>query len=459
MKNQPCRQIVLDPIMKAPTTFFACSKCDAQFTKWTGRCLECGAWGTLGESVAPIAVAAADPAYPAAKTVTLESINAAAYARAKTGIGELDTVLGGGIVPGSLILLGGEPGIGKSTLALQLASLLPKTVYISGEESVEQIKLRADRLGSASKTLQLANETNVGVIIATITALKPELVIIDSVQTITLDDVAGEAGSPGQIRAVTAELMTIAKKQQVPIILIGQVTKDGYVAGPKMLEHLVDTVLYLEGDKFHQFRILRAVKNRFGSTDEIGIFSMQEKGLEEVKNPSSAFLSNKQDKIPGTAVTCLMEGTRPILIELQALVSKTNFGYPQRRASGFDVNRLQMLLAILSKRSGLALESYDVFINVIGGIQAEEPAADLAVLLALASATKNKPLPANVVAFGEVGLSGEVRPVNQTKKRLEEIKKMGFEVAVIPENSEVNVKGLKIAYLKNVQDIVQKILA
>lgn len=441
-------------------TLFTCTKCDAQSTKWSGRCLECGGWGTLTETAAQSASKNPEAAsYTSTKTSTLAAISASTYKRVSTTIGELDTVLGGGIVPGSLILLGGEPGIGKSTLALQLAALLPRTLYISGEESIEQIKLRSDRLGVVSETLQLANETNVGVIQATIMEQRPQLVIIDSVQTIALDEVSGEAGGATQVRAVTAELMTLAKKQQIPIILIGQVTKDGYVAGPKTLEHLVDTVLYLEGDKFHQFRILRAVKNRFGSTDEVGIFSMQEKGLVEVKNPSSAFLSNKQDKIPGTAITCLMEGTRPMLIEIQALVSKTSFGYPQRRASGFDVNRLQMLLAILSKRTGLPLESYDVFVNVIGGITAEEPAADLAVLLALASAAKNKALPNNVVSFGEVGLSGEVRPVNQTKRRLEEVKKMGFEMAVIPENADVTIKGLKVAHLKNVQDIVQKILA
>lgn len=282
--------------------------------------------------------------------------------------------------------------------------------------------------------------------------------IIDSIQTITFDEVDGTAGSVTQVRAVTATLMAYAKRTGTPIILIGQVTKDGAVAGPKTLEHLVDTVLYLEGDRFHNFRILRAVKNRFGSTDEVGIFSMEESGLVEVTNPSVAFLSRRHDKIPGTAITCLMEGSRPLLIEIQALVTKTTFGFPQRRASGFDLNRLQVLLAVLSKRSGLPLESYDVFVNVIGGIQAEEPAADLAVLLAIASATQNKAIPHTIVAFGEVGLSGEVRPVGSAKKRLEEIKKMGFETAVIPEGTEAKVVGLKVAPLKNVQEIIQKIL-
>lgn len=442
-------------------TLFVCTGCDAQYTKWSGRCLECGKWGTLGEEVRerPVTGAAdAGASYKPVATVGLASVATTATARLTTTIGELDTVLGGGIVPGSLVLLGGEPGIGKSTLSMQLAAAVPHTLYISGEESVEQIKLRATRLGVSAPTLELANETNIGVVLATILAKKPALVIIDSVQTMAVDAASGEAGSVTQVRAVAAELMTLAKKENIPVVLIGQVTKDGMVAGPKMLEHLVDTVLYLEGDKFHQFRILRAVKNRFGSTDEVGIFSMEERGLVEVANPSVAFLSRRGDKVPGTAITCLMEGTRPLLIEIQALVSKTNFGYPQRRASGFDLNRLQMLIAILSKRSGLPLEAYDVFVNVVGGIEASEPAADLAVLLAIASATKNKALPQTMVAFGEVGLSGEVRPVSQSKKRLEEIKKMGFDVAVIPEGTEHKVTGLKIAPLKNAQEIVQKIL-
>jgi DNA repair protein RadA/Sms len=445
--------------MSKSTTLFSCTACDAQYSKWSGRCLECGKWGTLTEINAPtVAKAEQKAVYPAGKPIALQDVTSSSAGRLSTGVRELDTVLGGGIVPGSLILLGGEPGIGKSTLSLQLATTLPKTLYVSGEESVEQIKLRAERLKVTAPELKLLAETNVGVIEATIDELKPALVIIDSIQTITFDEVDGTAGSVTQVRAVTATLMAYAKRTGTPIILIGQVTKDGAVAGPKTLEHLVDTVLYLEGDRFHNFRILRAVKNRFGSTDEVGIFSMEESGLVEVTNPSVAFLSRRHDKIPGTAITCLMEGSRPLLIEIQALVTKTTFGFPQRRASGFDLNRLQVLLAVLSKRSGLPLESYDVFVNVIGGIQAEEPAADLAVLLAIASATQNKAIPHTIVAFGEVGLSGEVRPVGSAKKRLEEIKKMGFETAVIPEGTEAKVVGLKVAPLKNVQEIIQKIL-
>lgn len=443
------------------STVFRCAHCDAQYAKWSGRCLECGKWGTLTETVKPKSVDTKNETavHAPIKTVSLKDVPSAGIKRLTTTIGELDTVLGGGVVPGSLILLGGEPGIGKSTLALQLAALIPNTLYISGEESAEQIKLRADRLKLSSPTLQLANETNVGAILATIAQIKPALVIIDSVQTIATDEAAGEAGSPGQIRASAALLMTVAKKTGTSIVLIGQVTKDGAVAGPKLLEHIVDTVLYLEGDKFHQFRILRAVKNRFGSTDEIGIFSMDSGGLVEVKNPSMAFLSGQPEKVSGSVVTCLMEGTRPLLIEIQALVSKTNFGYPQRRSSGFDLNRLQMLIAVLTKRSGLPLDSYDVFVNVIGGIEASEPAADLAVMLAIASAAKNKPLPHSVVAFGEVGLSGEVRGVSHTKRRLEEIKKLGFTFAVIPESRDhFSLSGLKIAPLKNAREIVDKIL-
>jgi len=473
-----------------PGTIFTCSKCGAQFQKWVGRCLECGQWGTVEKSQnvnTKNQKSAEDDKYSPVKTVSLNEIEGKNLERIKTGVEELDRVLGGGLVPGSLILLGGEPGIGKSTLALQLATLLPYTIYISGEESVEQIKLRAERLKIKSETLRVGNATSVESIIATIKNSHCEepawggdeaiprvkedcrapkgarndntVAVIDSIQTIHSDEVEGEAGNINQVRACTVKLMELAKNSGTTIILIGQVTKEGAVAGPKTLEHLVDTVLYLEGDRFHQFRILRAAKNRFGSTDEVGIFSMEENGLVEVKNPSLALLAGRPQGVPGSAVTCLMEGTRPILVEVQALVTKTSFGYPQRKASGFDLNRLQMLIAVLSKRTGLPLDSYDVFLNVVGGLRAEEPAADLAVVLAVASAMKNKELPNNLAAFGEVGLGGEVRVVGQTKKRLEEIKKIGFEIAVIPDSSTDNkVTGIKIASLKNVQEIVEKII-
>ena len=426
--------------------------------------MECGQWGTIAKTQISIPRSRdkkqnETAEYEPTKTVNLSEIKDKNVARKKTGLGELDRVLGGGLVPGSLILLGGEPGIGKSTLALQLADLLPNSLYLSGEESVEQIKLRADRLKIKNSSLRFGNENSVEKIITTIKKSAPTLAIIDSVQTIVSEEVEGEAGNLNQVRASAVKLLEAAKATATAIILVGQVNKEGTLAGPKTLEHLVDTVLYLEGDRFHQFRILRAAKNRFGSTDEVGIFSMEENGLAEVKNPSAAFLTGREANVPGSAVTCLMEGTRPILLEVQALVTKTNFGYPQRRASGFDLNRLQVLIAVLAKRAGLPLDSYDIFLNVVGGLSADEPAADLAVTMAIASALKNKQLPKNLVSFGEVGLGGEVRSVNQTKKRLEEIKNLGFEFAVMPETKEaLKITGLKIAHLKNVQEIVEKII-
>lgn len=449
--------------MPGTSTIFVCSNCGAQFQKWIGRCLECGKWGMVQQTISPRgdAHAAADNLTAPAETKTLNEIEGKTLTRLQTGIGEFDRVTGGGIVPGSIVLLGGEPGIGKSTLALQLATLLSDVLYFSGEESVEQIKLRANRLpkNTVSGGLKLANETNVEKIIATINQAKPKLAIIDSVQTAYSDDAASEPGGPTQIRAVTAKLMALSKQLGVAVILIGQVTKDGEVAGPKTLEHLVDTVLYLEGDRFHEFRVLRAVKNRFGSTDEVGIFAMEEDGLKEVKNPSQAFLNGRPTDVPGSAVACLMEGTRPLLVEIQALVAKTAFGYPQRKASGFDLNRLQVLIAVLSRRTGLPLDTYDVFLNVIGGLRADEPAADLAVVLAIASAIKNKVLPANLVSFGEVGLGGEARGVSHAKKRLEEIKNLGFEFAVMSHTTEPpKIAGLKIAAIKNVQEVVEKIV-
>ena len=470
---------------------FVCSNCDAQFTKWTGKCLECGKWGTVEKSKFLISNDKSSPndqtEYEPIKMTGLEEVDSKKFARLKTNIEELDRVLGGGLVPGSLILLGGEPGVGKSTLALQLAALIPHSLYISGEESCQQIKLRAKRLKITGNTLKLGNATAVESIIKTIQqqndlpltpALKSggthdpslfkeragrgqstNLVVIDSVQTIYSNEVEGEAGNINQVRACAVKLLELAKATGKTIILIGQVTKEGTVAGPKTLEHLVDAVLYLEGDKYHVFRILRAAKNRFGSTDEIGVFSMESHGLQEVKNPSEAFLSGRGEPVPGSTVTCLMEGSRPILVEIQALVTKTNFGYPQRRASGFDLNRLQLLVGVLAKRADLPLEAYDIFLNVVGGLEASEPAADLAVVLALASALKNKAISKNIAYFGEVGLGGEIRPVSQTEKRLNEIKKMGFEFAVIPHSKNTTqIANIKIASVKNVKELVEQIL-
>lgn len=462
---------------------YHCSKCDAQFSKWTGRCLECGSWGTVKEitnsELRITNLKVKKSSAPAGKTMKFDNIIGCEVTRLKTGIEEFDRVLGGGFAPGSLILLGGEPGIGKSTLVLQIANALeakdtpkqtPKNakvvsiLYISGEESAEQIKMRFDRLGLTPRNLEFLGETNVETVCATIDELRPALAIVDSIQTMTSDEAGAgtrpaPTGSPTQLKIVTAKLMETAKGSRTPIILIGHVTKEGGLSGPKTLEHLVDVVLYLEGDRFHQFRVLRATKNRFGSTDEAGIFEMTSQGLKEVSNPSAAFLSGRGEIVPGSVITCLIAGSRPILLEIQALVSRTQFGYPQRRASGFDLNRLQVLIAVLAKRTGLPLETYDVFLNVVGGLKADEPAADLAAVLAIASALKNKTLPLNLLAFGEVGLGGEVRAVSQMEKRVAEAKKMGFEFAVLPPAKEpLKIPGIKIAYLKNVKEVVEKIV-
>lgn len=392
--------------------------------------------------------------------MSFDKIIGAEVKRLKTGLDEFDRVMGGGMVPGGLMLLGGEPGIGKSTLLLQICSRIPATLYVSGEESAEQVKVRFDRFGLRPQKMEFMAETNIETVCATIESLRPALAVVDSIQTMgSVEEQKGRVGSSSQLKIVTAKLMETAKSSGVPIVLIGHVTKEGILSGPKTLEHLVDMVLYLEGDKFHQFRILRAIKNRFGSTDEIGVFEMGNGGLAEVKNPSAAFLSGRGEPVTGSVVTCLVQGARPLLLEVQALVSRTQFGYPQRRASGFDLNRLQVLLGVLSKRSGLPLESHDVFLNVVGGLRADEPAADLAVVLAIASAIKNKTLPQNLAAFGEVGLGGEVRPVAQLEKRLQEIKKMGFSFAVIPPSAEpIKIVGLKIAHLKNVREVVEQII-
>lgn len=420
--------------------------------------MECGQWGTIEKSQVRTTSDQGEDNPAPASISKLDEIKSENVARIKTNINELDRVLGGGLVPGSLILLGGEPGIGKSTLALQLATIFSGALYISGEESAEQIKMRSERLKISAPNLKVANQSNIEAIVAAIKKERPALTIIDSVQTVYSDEVPGEAGNLSQVRACTVKLMEVAKKNHLTIALIGQVTKEGVVAGPKALEHLVDTVLYLEGDRFHQFRILRAAKNRFGSTDEVGVFSMEENGLAEVKNPSAAFLGERAENAPGNIVACLMEGTRPILVEVQALVNKTSFGYPVRKASGFDINRLHVLIAVLQKRAELRLEQYDVHLNIVGGLVAGEPAADLAVALAVASAYKDKALGSDMAAFGEIGLSGEVRPVSQTEKRLKECEQLGLKRALTnlgTKKSALHLKTLKILDIKNIQEIIK----
>lgn len=444
--------------MAKTDTLFTCSHCDAQYTKWTGRCLECGKWGTVAESSKrKTAKKEAAAAAPLATIKKLSDIAASDAKRTATGIGEFDRVLGGGIVPGSFILLGGEPGIGKSTVSLQLATSIPGTLYFSGEESVAQIKLRADRMEVAEKgSLKLSNETYVESIAATIRKEKPILAVVDSVQTILSTDAAGEPGSVGQLRACATRLLEAAKTSGTTILLIGHVTKEGTVAGPRTLEHLVDTVLYLEGDRYHNLRMLRAVKNRFGSTDEIGMFEMDEHGLKEVPNPSELLLAERGEGMSGSVVTCLMEGTRPLLVEVQALVNQTSFGYPVRKASGFDINRLHVLIAVLQKRAKMDLSQYDVHVNIVGGLKAHEPAADLAVCFAIASAFRDKVLGNDIAVFGEVGLGGEIRSVRFLPKRLKECANMQMKRVLTRTGAAKAPSGLSVADVKNIGDLVKK---
>lgn len=419
--------------------------------------MECGKWETIEKSAVFNSPTKDDPIeVPPAKTVGLAEIQGKNLQRIPTGITELDRVLGGGVVPGSLLLLGGEPGIGKSTLALQLAAIIPQSLYISAEESVEQIKLRADRLKIKSADLRLVNEAIVETISSTIKTANPTLAIVDSIQTIYSSGMAGEPGNLNQVRTSTIELLEVAKAGGTAIIIIGHVTKEGTVAGPKTLEHLVDTVLYLEGERHHNYRLLRAVKNRFGSTDEVGIFEMEEGGLTEVKNPSAAFIQDRGENMPGSILTCLIEGTRPLLVEVQALVNKTSFGYPARKASGFDLNRLHVLVAVLQKRAGLDLGQYDIHVNIVGGLKADEPAADLAVCLAIASSFKDKALGLDLVVFGEVGLGGEVRSINQADKRIKEAAALGMKRVITADSAKIKEnRTVKIIKVKNIQELIK----
>ena len=396
---------------KKNNTIFICSKCGNEFSRWSGKCSMCGEWNSLKElkveSAAGGRNAGLNNNIEKAVPISLGSIKKLDSNRIKTGIEEFDLVLGDGMVPGSVLLLGGQPGVGKSTLVWQVACTMKgRVVYVAGEESPSQIKLRAERLGKNSSDIIIFENQDISSWLEQLEQIKPDLLIIDSIQTVFDSQAAGSPGSLLQVKHCALKIISMAKRLNIATIIIGHVTKEGQVAGPKTLEHLVDTVLYLEGDRFHAYRLLRTVKNRFGGTDEVGIFEMQSGGLQEVKNPSAIFLEERAEDIAGSATTCVVEGSRPLLVEIQSLVSRTYFGYPQRRSGGFDLNRLQVLIGVLSRRAGLPLDSYDVFLNVVGGVSAEEPAADLAVVLAIASAIKNKTLPKGLVAFGEVGLGG-----------------------------------------------------
>ena len=439
-------------------TIYICSKCGAEFLTWQGRCTTCGEWNSLvaemkgGERQTKVTV-------PPATTEVLDNIQNPDSSRLTTHFAEFDRVLGGGIVPGSLILLGGEPGIGKSTLILQVASRMSeqkKVLYVSGEESGSQVKLRADRLGFSSHSLIFLGERNIDVVCATLENLKPSLAVIDSIQTMFSEEIPGEAGSITQVRLATQKLMEVGKTNNIPIFLIGHVTKEGNVAGPKTLEHLVDVVLYLEGERYHSFRLLRGVKNRFGATDETGVFEMTGQGLTEVKNPSQIFLEERREGLPGSCVTATIEGVRVFLVEVQALCSTTIFGYPKRTASGIDFRRLELIIAVLSKRAKLRLANQDIYVNIAGGFRVAEPAIDLAIALAIFSALTDKPLPPDLIALGEIGLSGEVRRVNNVEKRIKEATSLGFKKIILPAFSEIKAAtDIQIIKASTIQEAIK----
>jgi len=447
-------------------TFYQCQACGYSSPKWLGKCPDCGAWNTMvEEKTSPGANRQGHTAFEKPRPQPLSSISGGREKRIATGINELDRVLGGGVVGGSVVLVGGDPGIGKSTLLIQAASQLSqrsgKVLYVSGEESPEQIKLRAERLGIDSEDIILLSETHLEGIIGTAADLSPGTVVIDSIQTMYTEELTSAPGSVGQVRECAARLMHFAKRSEIPLFLIGHVTKEGAIAGPRVLEHIVDTVLYFEGDRGHAYRILRTVKNRFGSTNEIGVFEMTDSGLMAIENPSELFLSERPQNVSGSTVVASMEGTRPLLIELQALVSPTNFGMPRRTCIGVDFNRVNLLAAVLEKIAGLHLGGMDIFINVVGGIKIVEPAVDIGVIAAIASSLREVPIYAKTVLFGEVGLSGEIRAVNQVDARIKEAAKIGFERAVLPKSNGVRLKddlGLQIIGVDNVEGLLEVIL-
>jgi DNA repair protein RadA/Sms len=435
--------------MAKTKTQYVCQECGSIQPKWMGRCPDCGEWNTLVETIVQSkAGGAGGVVRPLGDQRNapqpLSAIAADNYQRTLLPVEEFNRVLGGGLVPGSLVLIGGDPGIGKSTLLLQMSAALAEhgpVMYISGEESAQQIKLRATRLGIMSDQLFLLTETNMTAILDQIRRMSPRFLVVDSIQTVYLEEMQSAPGSVSQVRECAARFQDIAKGQNIPVFLIGHVTKTGVIAGPRVLEHIVDTVLYLEGERFHTYRLLRSVKNRFGATNEVGIFEMSDEGLSQVLNPSEVFLAERLPNAAGSSIAVTMEGTRPLLVEVQALSSTTSFGNPRRTANGVDMNRLLLIVAVLTKRVGMRLSDQDVFVNVIGGLQINEPASDLAVAVAIASSFRNQPVAADVAIVGEVGLSGELRAVGHLETRLKESAKLGFKRCLLPASSQL--KGIK----------------
>lgn len=448
---------------KVKTSFF-CQNCGTQYSKWQGQCNACREWNTIVEEIIQKEEKTAwkNPTQKnrVAAPLKVGDIDSSLEIRMDTCDAELNRVLGGGIVPGSLILLGGEPGIGKSTLLLQISLKLPfKTLYVSGEESQKQIKMRAERITPDGDNCYILTETKTQNIFKQIEELSPDVVIIDSIQTLHTDYIESSPGSISQIRECTAELIKFAKESNVPVILIGHITKDGNIAGPKILEHMVDTVLQFEGDRNHVYRILRSLKNRFGSTSELGIYEMLGNGLREVSNPSEILISQREEELSGTAIAATLEGMRPLMIEIQALVSTAVYGTPQRSTTGYNAKRLNMLLAVLEKRAGFRLGTKDVFLNVTGGISVDDPAIDLAVVAAILSSNEDIPVMKDFCFVGEVGLSGEIRPVNRIDQRIQEAEKLGFTTIFVSKHNKISIKnsGIKIELVSKIEDVVSRL--
>lgn len=442
--------------MPRPKILYQCQSCGYSSPKWLGKCPDCGEWNSFSEEERITKLKSRKTAQP----VALSEVTSSHDSRYSTEIKELDRTLGGGVVIGSVVLVGGDPGIGKSTIILQSLNglvKLGKVLYVCGEESPEQVKLRAERLRVKSDKIILLPETSLEGIISVIQKINPHVIVIDSIQTVFSLELPSAPGSVGQIRECATKLMFLAKKNGIPLFLIGHVTKEGAIAGPKVLEHIVDTVLYFEGDKGNPFRILRAVKNRFGSTNEIGVFEMTETGLNEVDNPSQLFLSEKPENVPGSVVTVSLEGTRPLLVEIQALVSTSSFGVPRRTALGVDYNRVNLLIAVLDKRLGMHLSGMDIYVNVVGGLRIDEPAIDIAIMAAIASSFKNKAINTGIFTFGEAGLSGELRAISQPEARIKEAAKLGFKKGIVPSGNanKTDNKDIEVIGVKNVEDAIQ----
>lgn len=452
--------------MAKTKTVFICQECGYETPKWMGKCPECGNWNTLVEEFIDKSRTETNlGGVSTVKPVTINDIEVVDEERYDTSIEEFNRVLGGGVVKGSLVLVGGDPGIGKSTLLLQVSQSIAeggkKVFYISGEESAKQIKLRAQRLGVTSKNLFVMSETNLSIIEKLVYEFKPDVVVADSIQTIYKPELQSAPGSVSQVREATSTLMRISKTLNVATFIVGHVTKEGSIAGPRVLEHMVDTVLYFEGERHHTYRILRAVKNRFGSTNEIGVFEMKGKGLEEVKNPSEMLLSGRPENVPGSAIVCSMEGTRPMLVEIQALTSATSFGMPRRMATGIDYNRVVLLMAVLEKRVGMQLQTFDAYVNVAGGLRLDEPACDLGIACSIASSFRNLYIDPKTIVVGEIGLTGEIRGVSLIEKRIMEAQKLGFTKCVIPKDNMKGIEkipGIKIIPVENIYEALDEVL-